>query len=76
MFHGESIIAQLRGTTGLTESQLCSRINLLWQDLRLNRTIDLETLQKGIEHLMIHGLIFKDKRNNELSVTAIGYMYW
>jgi hypothetical protein len=76
LYYGESIIAQLRGTNGLTKDQLYNKINSLWQQLKLSQTTDKDVLQKGIENLMSYGLVYEDERNGEYSVTATGYMYW
>ncbi len=72
----ESIIAYLRTNLWLNEEKLYNGINILWEELRLDKKINKETIQKGLAHLILHGLVYYDRKRDEYSVTAIGYMYW
>jgi len=76
VYHGESIVAYLRAHNYLTKNQLCDGINQLWKDLKSGKIIEKDTLQEGLEHLITHGLVYLDKRSEEYSITATGYMFW
>jgi hypothetical protein len=76
IYDGESIISYLRTHPWLNEEELYNGINSLWRQLRLDKEIGKETMQKGIANLIHHGLIYYNRKKDEFSVTAIGYMYW
>jgi len=71
-----NIISFLRANNGLSNAQVIGGIKDLWSKLKIDNSIDNETVENGLIYLQKYGMVFYDTSNKIYFLTARGYLYW